>query len=391
MEYPKIKNALLCRILIYIVVIGGFLFPIIPVWLMPFISEGAKVLISFALVVALIVYIVKNFVTLMTMDTTLASINCFNNARTLFYLPDNFSTKNLQNKVLQFGKSCNVQPLFPQPDSLQYKFKTSWESYSKGTEKVIVTYHTERLDKELYLEIFNSAKRNSTALIGTQKPLFLDKGQKKAPLKRITVVFIFTETIAERFCSDMYNTLCKQNGDGINDCILPCVIDLERKLCSFNSVKLPYLGFGCPVINTGIKIIKKTIFGGKPSLENNNHFINKEFDNDLDDSLWTFWKSTKKEVVGDEKERYKLFEGMEHKQIVFDKEDEFIYMKWEDKGLWLSVILNEDTGIVEVDSIHSWDYPKSNMIEKKTTKEIEKNIRAYFAGIGYSARFTVDD
>lgn len=40
-------------------------------------------------------------------------------------------------------------------------------------------------------------------------------------------------------------------------------------------------------------------------------------------------------------------------------------MKWEDKGLWLSVILNEDTGIVEVDSIDSWDYPKSTTIAKR--------------------------
>ena len=75
MKYPKIKNALLCRILIYIVVIGGFLFPIIPLCLIPFISEDVKILISFALVVALLIYMVKNFVTLMTMDAMLAFIN----------------------------------------------------------------------------------------------------------------------------------------------------------------------------------------------------------------------------------------------------------------------------------------------------------------------------
>lgn len=391
MKYPKIKNALLCRILIYIVVVGGFLFPIIPICLLPFIPEGTKVLISLALVVALIVYMVKNFVTLMTMDATLAFINCFRNARTLFNLPNNFSIKKIQNKVLRFGISCDAQPIFPQPDSLQYKFKTSWDIYSKGTEKVVATYRAEHLDKELYLKIFNSAKRNSKALTGTKKPLFLDKEQKKAPLKRITVIFIFAQTIEERFRSDMYDTLCKQNGDEIDDCYLPCVIDLERKLCSFNSIRFPEFGLGRHAINTGIKYISKTIFGGKPSLKNNHHFVSENFDNDLDDSLWTFWKDTKKEVAGDEKGRRKRFEEMEHKQIIFDKEDEFIYVKWENNGLWLSVILNEDTGIVEVDSIHSWDYPKSNIIAKKTIKEIEKTISIYFAGIGYSAKFTVDD
>lgn len=391
MKYPKIKNARLCRILVYIVVIGGFLFPIIPVCLMPFIPEDTKILISIALVVALLIYMVKNYVTLATMDATLAFINCLLGARTQFDLPDNFSVKNSQNRISRFGKSCDVQPLFPQPDMLRYKLKASTDVYSKGTEKVIAAYHTERLDKELYLRIFNSAKRNSTALIGTKKPLFLDKEQKKAPLKRITVVFIFAQTVEERFRTDMYDTLCKQNGDETEDCFLPCVIDLERKLCSFNSVRFPYLGFGYPVINMGIKIIGRTIFGGRPSLKNNNHFINKELPNDLDDSLWTFWKDTKEEYVGDEKKRRELFEGMEHKQVVFDKEEEFIYVKWEDKGVWLSVMLDEDKRTVEVDSIRSWDYPKSNLIAKKTIKEIEKTIRTYFSGMGYSTKFTVDD
>lgn len=264
MKYPKIKNARLCRMLVYIVVIGGFLFPIIPVCLMPFIPEDTKILISSALVVALLIYMVKNYVTLATMDATLAFINCLLSARTQFDLPDNFSVEKSQNRISRFGKCCDVQPLFPQPDMLRYKLKASTDVYSKGTEKVIAAYHAERLDKELYLRIFISAKRNSTALIGTKKPLFLDKEQKKAPLKRITVVFIFAQTVEERFRTDMYDTLCKQNGDETEDCFLPCVIDLERKLCSFNSFKYPYI-CGYPVINMGNKIIGRTIFGGRPS------------------------------------------------------------------------------------------------------------------------------
>ena len=55
------------------------------------------------------------------------------------------------------------------------------------------------------------------------------------------------------------------------------------------------------------------------------------------------------------------------------------------------MIIDEDARIAEVDSFRSWDYPKSNMIAKNTIKEIEKNISIYFAGIGYSAKFTVDD
>lgn len=179
MKYPKIKNALLCRILIYVVIIGGFLFPIIPVCLIPFIPEGAKVLISFALVVALLICMIKNFVTLMTMDAMLAFINGFRNARTQFDLPDNFGTKKICDKISHFGKTCVSQPLYPQPDMLQYKFKTSWEIYSKGTEKVITTYQVEHLDKELYPK-FSIQQREIPKHLPERKSLyFWTKSRKK--------------------------------------------------------------------------------------------------------------------------------------------------------------------------------------------------------------------
>ena len=76
---------------------------------------------------------------------------------------------------------------------------------------------------------------------------------------------------------------------------------------------------------------------------------------------------------------------MKHGDIVF--EDGYIYLTWEDHGLWFSVELNEELRSVEIDVIDSWDYPKSNKIAKDTIKEIKTLINTYFAGTGYTTKY----
>ena len=76
---------------------------------------------------------------------------------------------------------------------------------------------------------------------------------------------------------------------------------------------------------------------------------------------------------------------MSHGQIVFD--DDFLYIKWENMGVWLSVELDEEAKKAEIDAIYSWNYPKTNKISKKAVKEMEKLATDYFSELGYSAEF----
>jgi len=108
-------------------------------------------------------------------------------------------------------------------------------------------------------------------------------------------------------------------------------------------------------------------------------------DMDPEQSLWDFWKTMKKELVSDNKNLKKRFEKMQHRDIIF--EDGYIYLKWEDHGLWISVELNEELRMAEIDPIDSWDYPKSHKIAKATIKEIKTLINTYFAGLGYTTKY----
>lgn len=60
MKFPKLKNALLCRILVYAVVLGGFIAPIILVANLKFVPEAGKVIVGIGLIVVLLIYLIKN-------------------------------------------------------------------------------------------------------------------------------------------------------------------------------------------------------------------------------------------------------------------------------------------------------------------------------------------
>ena len=75
MKFPKLKNALLCRILVYVVVLGGFIAPIMIVANLKVVPEAIKVIVSIGLAVGLLIYLLKNFALLMAMDVGLAMLH----------------------------------------------------------------------------------------------------------------------------------------------------------------------------------------------------------------------------------------------------------------------------------------------------------------------------
>ena len=60
MKYPQLKNALLCRILVYMVVIGSIIIPIAAVVSLSFIPVIIKVFTLIAVLVGWLVYIFNN-------------------------------------------------------------------------------------------------------------------------------------------------------------------------------------------------------------------------------------------------------------------------------------------------------------------------------------------
>ena len=385
MKIPQLKNALLCRILVYVVVLGGFIAPIIIVANLNFVPVAIKIITGVTLAIALLVYLIKNFVLLMAMDIGLATLHCNNTARKRFALPRLFAVKKVENRILKFGKPCSPIAISPKPHLLQYKSNAPLTIYSSGIEKVIAVYYIDLLDKNQYHSIINSATANSNSLKGKKKHRFLDKSQKKSPLNRVTVIFIFAKQVDPDFRDHLFKAVCQNGGDGFDTATIPCVVDLETQLATFDSMRIPYIGYQYPVKNRGIKLIRKCLFNGKLTFANSPDAVDPIKDIDPEQSLWSFWRNMKKEFISDEKETKKRYENMAHKELIFD--DGYVYLKWEDKGIWVSVELDEETKFAEIDEIDSWYYPKQNKIAKTTIKEIKGIINSYFAELGYTTRF----
>lgn len=386
MKFPRLKNALLCRILVYVVVLGGFIVPIIVAANLKFIPEPVKIIVGIGLIISLLIYLFKNFSLLMEIDVRLATLHCRNTARKRFALPHSFSVQKIEKKIARFGKKYEPTAISPRPEKLQYKSNAPLTIYSSGIEKVIATYHVDILYKNQYLLIVNSAKANSKALKGKKKHRFIDKSQKNSPLNRVTVIIIYAKKVDEKFRNGLFDIVRKNAGDGFDTSVLPCVVDLEKRICTFDSMRIPYTGLQYPVKNRGIKIIRKYLFNNKLPFADSPDTLDSIKDLNPEQSLWSFWRTIKKELISNDKESKKRFEKMKHMDIVF--EDGFIYLKWKDRGIWVPVELNDELRTAEVDAIDYWDYPESNKIAKETVKEIKSLISTYFAELGYTVEYT---
>ena len=390
MKYPKIKNALLCQIILMSVIIVGSFLPIAAFILFIPTLELIGVILMLAWCVLAVYLLIRYFPVIFAADVILGTIHCHNTAGKRFPLPYNYSRKKLQKAISKFGKGYEAEPNKPLPDEVRYKFSSSQTVYSSGIEKIVLSYSTDLLDKNGYTEIFRSAQGNVRALTGIKKALFLDKAQKSAPLNRVTVVFIFAKCIDEAFRKGLYETVCKKDGDGFDKSFLPCIIDEEAGFCIFNSIRIPYMWFAYPVKNRGIRIIRNLVFGGRLPLAYEEDGVLPTGDiagMDLENtSLWEFLKRLRYELIGREKEDKKRFSSMQNGDVVLD--GEYVYVKWDDRGVCLLAQIDEEKHEIVVDRVNMWDYPKQQKIAKKTIVEIVAAIEESLNTLGY--RVTVE-
>lgn len=385
MKNPKLKQPLLCQILVYLPVLGAFILPMIGICCLDFISEDIRAVAVIVLVIGLLVYLFKNFVVLMGLELGLELLHCNLSARTCYTLPRGRSLDAIANRICRFGTACTPSPIQPQPFQLRYRFNSPVTVYTKGIEKVVAAYKADLLDLEQYHSIFRSAKANSQALTNKKKALFLDRAQKKAPLNRVTVVVIFAQKVADQLWDNLYEQVCKQSGDEWEDTMIPCVIDLDKGECVFNSVRLPYIGFAYPAKNRGIRLIKRIVFGGRIPLRDNHNHVTPIEDMDIEKSLWDFWKELAKEAKDSNKKINKRMASMSDGQIIL--EEDLLYLKLDNRAVCLWVDRDDEKKTAEVESVTHWSYPKANPIGKKTNAEIKSAIIRYFSNQGYTVLF----
>ena len=103
MNYPKLKNSLLCTIVLCVLLVGGFIAPIVIAVSLTFLSEAARVFIMMGGLLVFLIYLIKSFPVLTVMEGLLATLSCHNTARKRFVLPKSFSVQKVERKISHFG------------------------------------------------------------------------------------------------------------------------------------------------------------------------------------------------------------------------------------------------------------------------------------------------
>lgn len=386
MNFPKLKHPLLCRITTYVAALGAFIAPMVAVICIPVIPEAVKAILSILIVVGLLVYLLCNFTFLMAVDIGLGVIQGY--AKAYRQYPLQLDDETLEKRLSRFGKSCEPIALQPAPHMLRFKSTAPVTVYSSGIEKVVAVYRCGLLTKNEYHAIVNSALANSKALAGQKKHLLLDKAQKASSLNRVTVVLILTSAVEPELSRNLYDLVCKQEGDGFDEAVLPCVVDLSAKTCVFNSSRMPYFGMQYPVKNRGIRLIERYIFGGR--LPKGQGSLMAEMEGiDPEKSLWRFWRELKRDWRDDDRKTKNSFRKMAHGQIRVEEDQ--LLLKWEDRGAAWPLQWTDEGKTAEIEVSAWWDHPKVRPMSIQHMEEAKDRIRSQLSPAGFVVRFVTPE
>ena len=358
------------------------------------IPNNAKVFLIVGAFALTLVDMFRNFAFYLTTEMTLEVLHCLLTGGWEFSLPQAFSAQELVQRCGSFGRAYEPTVLAPRPAMLRYRSGRPAQMFASGIEKIIAVYPVAMLDEDTYRRIHASAAQNAKALKGKKKHILLEKPQRKAPIDQVTVALIVADQVEEAFRSKLKDVTSKQVGDGETVSMIPCVVDLEKQRCIFDSTREVFLDGHYPVKNRGIRLIKRYLFrGGLRLIGDSNDFLkneaasaeNGEEEKILEMSFWEYTRMAKKEMAGCDEEDAKRFKQMKHREIVI--EGEYLYLKWEQSGIWTALERDEEARTVKLDPIVSWYYPRARKIDKETVKKIKKELSTYFAGEGCTVKY----
>ena len=385
MEIFKIKNAKFCSFIIGLILLLITIFPFI-VLVLNFWEMGLRVGICLILLFVSVFLLIKFSSSAISSELVLKIIEANNKKRTKFDFPKNLSKDKIEKTIRRIGIKCEPTSVFPQPEILQYQFKMPIKARAKGLETIVATYSIRNLTNEELKNIIKSAKSNSKNLIGKKSAFFLDKEQKKLPLKRTDIVIIFADSVDATLERNLFNIIIKEDKDGFNESIIPCVFDFENKNIVFNCDWLPDAFSQNYARNRGIKIIKNKILKRKLDFKHNQNFVEFKFEGiDTEQTLFQLLKNENNHFVNFKKKTNNKFKNMKDGEIIF--EDDFLYIKIDGKGVAIYIEIIEETKTVNIDTFDLWDYPKTSQIAKKKVSQIQNLATDYFFNKDYTVKF----
>lgn len=376
MKNIKMKNPNLCVFVLFLPVILITLLGFVAIFVF---SEEIGVPCFFVAVVLDLVYLVKNFVELMSIGLIAEQVSNWQRTRLWFDIGnENESAQEIEHRITErckkHGKEKQVNIDCPQIVSVRYKRYRSWMVDVAASEKVVLLYRTDYLDGNIYSNIMSSAKTAVKRMKCKVSELkFLEKEQKKAPVLTSAAVVIITDYMDFNLSQKIRKT-----PNFTDTAVIPCVIDLSAKRCYFDGMRDISLGGSSPVKNRTIKLIVKTVFNGRLPLKNNENFDYDILDrNTTETTLAELHKCYKEANAENSAETKRMGKRLRDGETQI--KDDFLYLKHGDRLAVFGVFEDEENpDVVDIGIDDFWSYPKKSKISKNDIALLRKRTREFF-------------
>lgn len=393
MKWPKLKHPLLCNV----VLVGSVMAPPILFLFLPALPITAyipPILLGILILSPWVVslwFMISHYALLMMTSMCLEMYQAYLTARTHFTCPQNGQDPaTIRERILgraeRFGFSYEVKVVPKELLTIRYKNSPSGTIYYHRIEKLLLIYEVDVLDADASRKPWQSAHAITNIIGKEQKPLYRKpKGHSKDNSVSVAAV-ILANTVSPDVAAKLVEAEIRTD----NRHVIFCAVELSTAKYYFDNQKEPYM-FAPPVKNRTVRMIHRTVFGGRPSLRSNPHMLPepmwlKRDDFHPEDSLWSFMQRTQKELKGLGRREKKMLQEMPSHTVTM--EDGCLYCKLEERVSAMTVDDDEtDPQKKQVTLSLNWYYPKSNRISKKDNATIRALTEEFLRGQGFEATF----
>ncbi len=394
MKWPKLKHPTLCQLILYAPVLWPFCVMAVVLFVPEQYQGWLTALYLGGMVLSLIPLFRFAMIYIMS-DMVFGTLRAWKKDR--IYYPLKGSTEHWEKRLLRklgsYGKSGKVVPLQPQPLLSRRKVSMAWTVFHKGIVRHAQVYRVGHLNRETYMAVMRAAVANGAqSLFPAQKPIFVDRQQKKAPMSYSGAVFIVADS-ADPEAADWV----RQRSPGERFPLLPCVLDCGAGKCCFDALT-EYYALGQmpkPDKNFAVKLIRRTVYPmGLPQGDPSTMTPPPEGMNP-EQSMWEYLKP----VV---QANHELF------GVAFNWKDRWITRKLQPKSCmfhrgWLyarlvryTAKMQTQTDLNDAKNIRvilpqRWSLPKTKRLSKQETGQLKAQVHKFLTEQGYNVFFAEEE
>ena len=281
---PNLDHPLFCRIIFILIIFSLSIVPLCVVSSLTFLPTPLLPIICIIYVAFYLFIFFKKLEVIFAVDSILAIMQCFTTSRLYFKLPEHFSAEYIEKKITHFGKRVNTETSLT--GYIRMKIKKTSNAFFGSNSYIL---YVAMLRKEIIdVDQYNKTVTSLSKLANSQIKFKNDNYKKN-----VTVILIIADKVSDQLRSVLYDTIRKNSGDGFDISILPCIVDMENRTCTFDSERIPWLLFDYPIKNKGIRFIRRLIFKGSLTLSESPKESNAFLEKYKQYSLWKLWKEIK--------------------------------------------------------------------------------------------------